>query len=77
MLSFDIFRGRYGDKDVAWIEAVEGLAAARERMEEIAAEQPGDYFVFSAYDRRALAVINRKPVRRSAISNPSNKAGAA
>jgi len=38
--SFDIFRGRFGDKDVVWIEAVEGLATARERMEHFASQRP-------------------------------------
>jgi hypothetical protein len=34
------------DKDPVWLEAVEGLSAAGERMEEIAAERPGEYFLF-------------------------------
>jgi hypothetical protein len=44
--SFDIFSAG-PDKDTVWIEAVQGLSNARERMEQIAAEKPGQYFVFS------------------------------
>ena len=44
--TFDIFSGAPG-KDPVWVEAVEGLSNARERMEQIAASAPGQYFVFS------------------------------
>ncbi len=50
--SFDIFSGKPG-KDVVWLEAVQGLANARARMEEIAAEKP----VFSFGSRPVLAQI--------------------
>ena len=42
--SFDIFSGT--PKRAMWIEAVEGLSNARERMQQIAGEQPGQYFLF-------------------------------
>lgn len=48
---FDIFSGSI-DKDALRIEAVEGLAKARERMEELAANVPGKYFVFSMVQSR-------------------------
>lgn len=54
---FDIFSGSV-DKDAMWIEAVDGLNAARKRMEEIALEVPGRYFVFSAYSRTILAQVD-------------------
>ena len=41
---FDIFSGTF--KKAWWIEAVEGLSNARERMQQIAGEQPGQYFLF-------------------------------
>jgi hypothetical protein len=52
---FDIFAGTY-DKAV-WIEAVEGLSNARERMEQIGKEKPGRYFLFSCPDHLVLARI--------------------
>ena len=54
---FDIFSGSV-DKDAMWIEAVDGLNAARQRMEKIASEVPGRYFVFSSYSRTILAQID-------------------
>jgi DNA-binding NarL/FixJ family response regulator len=52
---FDIFSGT-ADKDAAWVETVAGLSSARGRMEAIAAEKPGHYFVFSRRDHSILAL---------------------
>ncbi len=52
--TFDIFYGT-SDKDAVWLEAVEGFSAARERMEEIAARTPGQYFLFSPASHSILA----------------------
>jgi hypothetical protein len=43
--SFDIFSGT--QKNAMWVEVVEGLSNARERMQQMAEEKPGQYFVFS------------------------------
>jgi len=43
--TFDVFSGRV-DKNVFWIEAVEGSGNAYERMTKLAAQSPGPYFVF-------------------------------
>lgn len=51
---FDIFTGT-SDKDAIWLEAVEGLSHARARMYEIAAQIPGQYFIFSPSDHEILA----------------------
>lgn len=53
---FDIFSGQI-DKNAMWIETVEGLSNARERMERIAAEKPGQYFVFSSLTHSVLAQV--------------------
>ena len=53
---FDIFSGRI-DKNALWIESVEGLSNARERMEQIATEKPGQYFIFSSMSHSVLAQI--------------------
>jgi hypothetical protein len=51
---FDIFSG-VPDRDASWVCAVRGLANAKERMDEIAAEKPGRYFIFYPPDRSILA----------------------
>lgn len=53
--NFDIFRG-LPDKNAVWVEAVEGLSAARDRMEQIARDKPGNYFVFSRMDHSILGL---------------------
>jgi hypothetical protein len=40
---FDIFGGRFGEKDVVWLGAAEGLAGARDSMLQFAAKSPGAY----------------------------------
>lgn len=60
--SFDIFKG-FPDRDAIWIERVPGLAAARERMGQIAARDPGQYFVFSPASHDVLAT-HAEPPRR-------------
>lgn len=53
--NFEIFFGA-PDKNAVWVEAVEGLANARGRIEEIARKEPGIYFVFSRADHSILAI---------------------
>jgi hypothetical protein len=52
--TFDIFAGLPNQGPI-WLEAVEGLSNARERMEQIAAEKPGPYFVFSGPQNSIIA----------------------
>jgi len=61
---FDIFSGT--QKNAAWIETVEGLSAARERLQQIAREKPGQYFIFSA-----LTHISVCEIETLAIPHPS------
>lgn len=56
---FDIFCGET-DGDAKWVEGVEGLAAAVDRMNTIAEEKPGVYFVFDRQNRKVLARANSK-----------------
>ncbi len=51
------------DKEAMWVETVNGLSSARERMETIAMLKPGNYFVFSRTDHSILAkmTIQEKP----------------
>ncbi len=53
---FDIFAG-VPDRDAMWICAVRGLANAKERMDQIAVERPGRYFIFYPPERTILAQI--------------------
>jgi hypothetical protein len=69
--SFDIFSGTM-DRYAMWIEAVPGLAQARERMEQIAKEKPGRYFVFSTANHTILAEIDTTP-KRSQQQTPGKK----
>jgi hypothetical protein len=55
---FDLFRGVPRTADVIWIESVKGLAAARDRIDALAAERPGAYFVFSCADHSYLAIVD-------------------
>jgi hypothetical protein len=55
--NFDIFQG-LADKNAVWVETVEGLAAARARMEEIARGKPATYFIFCRFDHSILAYID-------------------
>jgi len=55
-LLFDIFSGGL-DRDPFWVETVEGLSNARERMQQIAARNPGRYFLYSVQSQAILAQI--------------------
>jgi hypothetical protein len=43
---FDIFAGIYDKVDAIWLESAETLALAKRRVNEIAAAEPGSYFIF-------------------------------
>jgi hypothetical protein len=64
--SFDIFRG-IPDREAIWVERVAGLSAARNRMERLAAENPGSYFIFSGKSHAILA-RHVEPPRRTPLS---------
>lgn len=68
-VEFDIFKGTC-DKDARWVEAVNGLAAARERMEAIAAQHPGQYFVFG---QRSHAILARTDTRKAVFPAAINR----
>jgi hypothetical protein len=52
--TFDIFSGT-SDKDARWLESIEGLSKARDRMEHIAAVRPGEYFLYCPENHTILA----------------------
>ena len=59
----DLTEGR-----VAWLEPVEGLANAQRRMNQIAAEKPGAYFVYDAQTALIVTKTNTVKELRSAPS---------
>jgi hypothetical protein len=54
---YDIFSGR-DHHDALWIEAVLGLAAANDRMRELATHKPGPYFVFCTAQGSVVARVD-------------------
>ena len=63
--TFDIFKGTT-DRDAMWLDAVEGLSSARQRMEQLATDKPGQYFVYAASSRAVLARIDTRKNLKSA-----------
>ena len=71
---FDIFTD-LTEEGVLWLESVEGLANAQRRMDQIAEEKPGAYFVYNIQTASILARTNTRKLLRS-VPPPTN-AGAA
>lgn len=55
--SFDIYRGMTEDGAV-WVGSVAGLSKALHRAEEIAADIPGQYFLFDPRSRSILMKLD-------------------
>jgi len=66
--AFDIFGGRFGEKGVVWLGAVERLGDARARMLNLAAKQPGAYFVFNSDSHFIVAAVDTSPVMNASES---------
>jgi hypothetical protein len=54
---YDIFSGVF-DRDALWLESVEGLGPACDRMKALAAQSPGCYFVFCTQTHKVLSIID-------------------
>jgi len=65
---FDIFSGRFGEKGVLWLGAIERLDDARARMLNLAAKQPGAYFVFNSDSQLIVAAVDTSPVMHASES---------
>ena len=68
---FDIFSGS-SERDAIWIEVVAGLTNAKRRMDEIAAKQPGDYFIFQT-DRNSVMARTRTSAKRGEADSSSGE----
>jgi hypothetical protein len=61
-VTFDIFAGDR-EKSPLWLEAVEGLSNARERIRQITAQTPGSYFLFNQNSSSTKQKRNPSPHR--------------
>jgi len=72
---FDIFAGKI-DRRAVWIESAFGLSKARQRMEELAVQIPGKYFLFSIHSHAVLAKIDTENnLKRTSV--PGRRKGVA
>jgi hypothetical protein len=71
--TFDIFCGT-SFEDAKWLESVEGLPEARERLETIAAARPGSYFIFSSASSSILVRLRIKTVSANVSTLSKTKA---
>ena len=55
--TYDLFSGA-PEEDVLWLEAVDGLNNAIDRMTQRSRENPGRYFVYSSNTQTVIASID-------------------
>jgi hypothetical protein len=55
--AFDIVSGSV-DRGIFWIDSIEGLDAAKQRVDMIAADRPGKYFVFDVHENLVLYSVD-------------------
>jgi hypothetical protein len=55
--TFDIFRGT-PSKHPVWLEVVRGLSLAEQRMKQIAAHEPGAYFLLSVEAHKVFSQMD-------------------
>ena len=71
---FDIFSGRFGEKGVLWLGTVARLDDARARMFNLAAKQPGAYFVFNSDSQLIVEAVDTSPVMHASESTKTKDA---
>jgi hypothetical protein len=76
--AFDILSGTPQTK-VKWLESVTGLANARKRINELAAQTPGQYFIFNAWNSCIIEQIDTQQSiqRLNAPPRPDRAGGSA
>lgn len=67
---YDIFSGQIG-RDALWVEAVEGLGEACQKMKELAKKSPGAYFVFCPMSHSVLASIDTSVTQEAEKHKPA------
>jgi hypothetical protein len=71
--TFEIFRG-VTVEDAVWVEAVLGFSNALQRLKEVAAASPGQYFLFEPRSHSTVVQIDS---RKSLLRSPERKAKSA
>lgn len=56
--AFDILSGT--PLKARWLESVAGFASARKRMNELAAQTPGQYFIFNAWNSYIIEQVDTR-----------------
>ena len=66
--TFDIFSGA-PEEHGSWVESVEGFSEAQRRIEQIATEKPGIYFLFNGDNLSVLTRVQtiRGPASRTHV----------
>jgi hypothetical protein len=59
--TFDILSGT-PQANPKWLESVAGLANARKRINELAAQRPGQYFIFNAWNGCVLEQVDTRQI---------------
>jgi hypothetical protein len=67
----DIFSGQ-PKKNAIWIETVVGMAEAVARMEQLAVEKPGPYFLYSSSSNSVVMQIERHPAPKPNAKSRGN-----
>ena len=57
--TFHVFSGA-PEENGLWVETIDGLSNARQRMEQIATQKPGKYFLFSGSSQSILTRIETR-----------------
>jgi hypothetical protein len=55
--SYDILR-RHGDGSLIWVEAASELLHAKDRLQQLNATTPGEYFVFDQKSQQIVAKVS-------------------
>jgi hypothetical protein len=71
---YDLFAGTFGDGDALWLEAIEGLGIAYEKMKWRAARVPGKYFVFCQSTHTVQASIDTSSPEKNANKDKDRRA---
>jgi hypothetical protein len=61
---YHVFSGNFRDKGGLWLESVEGLEAAKERVRQLSEKSPGHYYVFCAKTLQPLASIDTSSTKQ-------------
>jgi hypothetical protein len=76
VITYDIFRDDPAGRPV-WVEAVEGLEHAMNRIEELAASDPADYYLYCAQAGKIIRHLKTRSIRTDERPGdaPQKKAG--